>query len=114
MARAKRRYVPPRKKPGIQNKLESRYENEVLKPLLKAGEIFGYVYEGIRVKLAKNTTYTPDFLVIFPDRVELHECKGRWMQAARVKIKVAAEQYPWFKWLAVQWKNKRWTIEEFN
>lgn len=109
-----KRYVPPRKKPGIPNKLESSYANDVLNPLLKGGEIFDYKYEALRFRLADNTTYTPDYFVVFPDRLELHEVKGRWMQAARVKIKVAAEIYPWFKWIAIQRKKSVWVREEFN
>jgi hypothetical protein len=47
------------------------------------------------LRLAYNTTYTPDFLVIANDgRAEFHEVKGFMRDDAAVKIKVAAEMFP--------------------
>lgn len=72
-------------------------------------------YESIRLKLADNTTYTPDFLVQRSDGfLEFHEVKGFWTPTSRVKIKVAAEMYPMFSFLAVQRKKGKWTYEEFG
>jgi hypothetical protein len=48
--------------------------------------------------------------------IELHEVKGFWEGDARVKIKVAAEMYP-FRFLAVKAQSKKagggWEVETF-
>lgn len=48
--------------------------------------------------------------------MELHEVKGFWTDDARVKTKVAADQYP-FRIIGVTVKTKKegggWNIEEF-
>lgn len=94
------------------NKTEERYAGH-LELLRRAGEIVDYRYEAVKLRLADNTFYTADFMVL-TDVVELHEVKGNWWREdARVKIKVAAHQYPWFRFLAVQWKKKDWLIERF-
>lgn len=46
--------------------------------------------------------------------MELHEVKGHWEDDARVKIKVAAEQHPWFRFLAVRARGGVWEIERFG
>jgi len=84
-----------------------------LEGLIKRGCIVHYRYEALKLRLADNTFYTPDFLVILATRMELHEVKGFWREDARVKIKVAAHQYPWFKFIAVQKKKGAWKKEEF-
>jgi hypothetical protein len=49
--------------------------------------------------LGDDTRYTPDFMVIKNDgTIEFHEVKGFMRPAARVKIKVAARMFPWFRW----------------
>ncbi len=103
---------------GQMNKTECAYEQEVLKPALHAGKIVWYLFESVKLKLANNTFYTPDFIVMNADRtIEMHEVKGFWMDDARVKIKVAANHYP-FKFIAVKRATKKlgggWVIEEFK
>lgn len=95
------------------NQTETRYELQVLKPRLLAGEIQDYRFDGMKLRLAKTTFYTPDYVVITQQHVEFHEVKGYWQDDARVKIKVAAAQYPWFKFIAVSYKKNRWITEEF-
>ena len=84
--------------------------------MLKLSEqIVEWRYEALNFRLAKKTFYMPDFMVVKSDRVELHEVKGsHWRDDARVKIKVAAQMYPWFKWVAVQWVKGGWRYEEIN
>ena len=93
---------------------EYAYHLELLK---RTSQIVDYRYEPMSLRLAKKTRYTPDFMVIFEDHIELHEVKGFWRDDARVKIKVTAEQFPWFKFIAVQKQPKRqgggWKYEEF-
>jgi len=96
------------------NKTEARYA-EHLEGLMRAGHIVGWDYEGVKLRLAEKTFYTPDFLVICADgSVELHEVKGHWEDDARVKIKVAAKQKPWFTFVAVKaGKGGAWEYERF-
>jgi len=46
--------------------------------------------------------------------IELHEVKGHWEDDARVKIKVAATQHPWFRFLAVKAGKTGWQYETFG
>ncbi|MCL8154069.1 DUF1064 domain-containing protein [Enterobacter roggenkampii] len=101
---------------GQMNKTESEY-CQLLELRKRAGEIVWYRFEGIKLRLADNTFYTPDFAVMLSTgEMEMHEVKGFWTDDARVKIKVAAEQYP-FRFIAVKPKAKKagggWEVEEF-
>ena len=103
-----------RMKTGQMNRTESEYA-EHLELLKRIGEIVWYRFEGMKFRLADNTFYTPDFSVMRSDGLlEMHE--GYWMEDAKVKIKVAAEQYP-MAFIAVRKKaNKEgggWKIERF-
>lgn len=103
----------PPKDAGM-NKTEALYANE-LRLREQASEIVWYRFESLKLRLADKTWYCPDFLVVFPDgRMEFHEVKGFWRDDARVKIKVAAEQYPMFRFIAVSRKKGGWQIEEFG
>ena len=102
-----------RLKAGTQNKTEKLYEDRVLKPALLSGEIAWYVFEGIKLRLAANTFYTPDYAVMRRNgEFEIHEVKGFWTDDARVKIKVAAAQFP-FQFVAVQRVKGEWKEERF-
>lgn len=94
------------------NKTEANYAYQ-LEMLKKAEQILEWRFEPLKFKLATRTFYTPDFLVVKEECLEIHEVKGFWKDDARVKIKVAAQMYPWFKWAAVQWKRKQWIYEYF-
>ena len=97
------------------NKTEAAYAAH-LDALLAAGTILAWKYEGHKFKLADRTWYTPDFEVIRADGgIEMHEVKGFWEDDARVKIKVAASQYRWYRFLAVKAaKGGRWEMERFG
>ena len=95
------------------NKTEQAYAAH-LALLQRAGEIADYRFEPLKLRLADKTFYTPDFAVVRADCLELHEVKGFWEDDARVKIKVAAAQYPWFRFVAVQRKRQQWVMEEFG
>jgi hypothetical protein len=95
------------------NKLEAAYSAE-LDLLLRAGEIRGWKFEAVKLRLADKTFYTPDFLVVLKDgSLEFHETKGFWRDDARVKIKVAAEMYPMFRFAALKKTKGTWTREDF-
>jgi hypothetical protein len=109
-------YALGRLKTGERNKTESAYES-ALQARQIAGEVVWYRFEGVKLRLADNTFYTPDFAVMLANgQFELHEVKGFWADDARVKIKVAADQYP-FRFIAVMARSKRdgggWKVEEF-
>ena len=105
-----------RLKTGEMNKTEKAYA-AYLEQRRIAGEVEWYKFEGIKLRLADNTFYTPDFPVMLAGGpLEMHEVKGHWQDDARVKIKVAADLYP-FKFVAVQALPKKlgggWKSEEF-
>lgn len=109
-------YALGRLKTGQMNKTEAAYDNH-LAALQAAGLILWRKFEGVKLRLADNTFYTPDFAVMRADgSMELHEVKGFWADDARVKIKVAADMYP-FRFVAVKVKTKKdgggWAVEEF-
>ena len=115
----KRRYARarPRHEPGSMNQTETAYRDH-LELMKRSGEIIDYKFEAMKLRLAKKTFYTPDFLVTAADNtLELHEVKGIWEDDARVKIKVAAETFPIFRFIAIQKKAKKlgggWKVEEF-
>ncbi len=94
------------------NKTEIAYAAH-LEVLKRAGLILWYRFEAIKLRLADNTFYSPDFAVMMPDgEIEFHEVKGFWRDDARVKIKVAAEMYP-FQFVAVQKVKDGWKVEKF-
>jgi hypothetical protein len=107
----------PRHKPGTMNKTEEKYAADLQVALL-AGEIDWWEFEPFKLRLAPLTTYSPDFGVMKPDGViELHEVKGHWEDDARVKIKIAADKFWMFKFVAMKVRPKRdgggWVAEEF-
>lgn len=97
---------------GTMNKTEAAYAAE-LELRRRVGDILWYLFEGVKLRLANNTSYSPDFAVMRSDGViELHEVKGFWQDDARVKIKVAASMFP-FKFLAIKKIKGGWEQEEF-
>ena len=112
-----KRKRPLRPKAGEQNATEAAYAAE-LEAQRQAGEIAWYMFEPLKLRLAQQSTYTPDFLVVGVDgRLALHEVKGFWRDDARVKIRVAARLFPCFEFLAVTKARKKegggWRVERF-
>ena len=97
------------------NGLEADYADR-LGLLQLAGEIQVWRFGSLRFHLGGGAWYKPDFLVVLPDGlVELHETKGHWREAARVRIKVAAAAFPEFRFVAVtKPKGQDWTFEEIE
>ena len=105
-----------RLKTGVMNKTEAAYA-ATLEQRRAAGEVAWFKFEGIKLRLADNTFFTPDFFVMVADgALEAHEVKGYWQDDARAKIKIAADMYP-VRFLAIQAKPKKegggWRLEEF-
>lgn len=105
-----------RLKVGQMNKTEKAYGDHLEQRKI-AGEVAWYKFEGVKLRLADNTFYTPDFAVMLADgQMEMHEVKGHWQDDARVKIKVASALYP-FHFIAIKTLPKKagggWETEEF-
>ena len=117
MVRSKAFFAQGRLKPGEMNKGEAQYA-AFLEREKAAGRVLWWKFEGLKLRLADNTFYTPDFAVLGADLVmECHEVKGFWMEDARVKIKVAADLYP-FRFKAIKTLRKKagggWKEEDFS
>lgn len=98
-------------RPGVQNSWERGYQS-LLENQKIAKEIKYFAFEGIKLRLADRTFYTPDFMVVRADDViEFHEVKGFMREDAAVKIKVAAEIYP-FPFKLVRKVKGKWEVEE--
>jgi hypothetical protein len=102
---------------GTMNKTEAAYA-AILEQGRLSGTVAWWKFEGIKLRLADNTFYTPDFNVMRSDGlIEMIETKGHWVDDARVKIKVAASIYP-FRFVAVKAKAKSagggWEEEVFG
>ena len=83
-----------RRKPGQMNGLEAQHA-AILTDRKAKGELAAFWFEQFTFKLADDTRYTPDFVVMLPDGVlEVHEVKGFLEDDALVKFKVAAEMFP--------------------
>lgn len=125
-----RRPVPPlEKSPAVDivvrskeprdrmNKTERLY-SQLLELERVTGEISAWWFESVKLRLADNTYYTPDFAVMRGGKLEFHEVKGGfWRDDARVKIKVAAELYKPFKFISMFKIREKdgggWKREEF-
>ena len=94
------------------NKLEAAYAIK-LETDRSMGVIQWFSFDAIKLRLADATFYTPDFLVMAADgTLEVREVKGFWEDDARVKIKVAADKFP-FRFVAVTRVRGEWKYENF-
>ena len=101
-----------RLKSGRMNRTEGRYA-EVLKARKLAGEVVWWKFEALKFRLADNTFYTPDFIVMESNGdLVAYEVKGFWTDDARVKIKVAADLFP-VQFGAVRVLRTGWQEERF-
>ena len=112
-----RSFALGRLKAGAMNKTEAAY-GQHLELLKHAGEVLWYRFEGLKLRLADGTFYTPDyFVMVAGGQLECHEVKGFWQDDARVKIKVAADLYP-LRFIAVRAQSKKdgggWVREAFE
>lgn len=93
------------------NKTEARYA-EILKNEERCGRILWYCFEGITLKLAGNTRYTPDFATMLADgTLQIDEVKGGFIREdSWQKLKIAASMYP-FIFRLCQFKNNEWSYK---
>lgn len=76
-----------------------------------SGEIVGWWFEPVSIRLADGLRYRPDFMVCHPDRsIEYIEVKGAFIRdRALVKPKAAAALFPFWKFTLAQWAKGTWT-----
>jgi hypothetical protein len=96
------------------NKTEAQFA-QLLDLQLKAGELLWWEFEPMNLRLGVNCYYRIDFMVMEKSgRLVAYEVKGHWEDDALVKIRTAAEKFPW-PFIAVRWdrKEKKWEYRKF-
>lgn len=94
------------------SKLEASYA-QYLDVLKHIGEITFWRYEPFGLKLADRTFYHPDFFLMLPNgHIEIHEVKGFRRDDAMVKLKVAAKQFDWWRFVLVSRVRGVWEMRE--
>jgi hypothetical protein len=89
------------------NNLEQSFAQH-LEARRRAGTLQSWGFERIKLRLADNTWWTPDFDYLLPDgQIVIVDTKGHWEEAARIKIKTCASLYPHFRFQAVTKQTKR-------
>ncbi len=84
------------------NKTERRRALE-LEALKGAGVIRHWGYEPITLKLAHDCRYTPDFFIVENGgAMRFEETKGFLRDDAAVKLRVAARQFPMFRFVMLR------------
>lgn len=118
-----------RKTPGKMNSTETAYSLH-LEARKMSGEILGWWYESITLKLGPDCRFNPDFLVQIADgTLELHDTKARIKKKAkdgstyfkplteddaRVKLSVTAGMFPFPVFTAFKNPDATWTVEEIK
>jgi len=103
----------PKLSDGYDSQLEREYA-AVLEAQRVAGEILWWKHHAMRLRLAEGTYYSTDFLVMLPNyELELRETKGWLREAARVRVKVIAEMYP-FRVVMVRAERYRGTYSNWT
>lgn len=98
---------------GRMNKWERLYA-ATLEGRKAAGEVIWHEFEAVKLRLADGAWYTPDFMVLTPGGLEFHEVKGFWREAARVRIKVASDKYPFPVYAITRARNGEWQYERIG
>lgn len=95
-------------KPEPMNKLERAwYEN-----LIRTNPDYIVLAQQLKLRLADKTWYTPDFVCMCPDGIlRVYETKGFMRDDAAVKIKVAADQYWWWRFHLVTKSKGQWSVK---
>lgn len=115
-----------RLKSGVRNKTEAAYEQH-LEMRKQVGEVLWFAFEGITLKLAPDTRFTPDFAVLLASGIlECHDTKGTttlqrrsgervkapyFQEDAKIKMKVAASMFP-LVFKVVYFADRSWIEEE--
>jgi hypothetical protein len=97
------------------NKLERSFRDDVLEPAWRQHRIARYWREPVKLRLAGRCYFSPDFMAELPPgehglppELVLIEVKGGWFREdAKLKVRVAASDYPCFGWLLVFREGRR-------
>lgn len=114
-----------RKRAGSMNKTEAAFA-QYLRMELACGRVLWFGFEQVKLRLADNTYLTPDFAVLYASgELWLIDTKGTkrdggkykpWIEEdARVKLKIAAETFPFVVAVAYRLPGKvggNWVIDE--
>ena len=99
------------------SRLEQRYA-VLLAVHVHDGLIVRWGYEELTFRLAPRTTYTPDFVLLFPDgRCVFDEIKHeRFLRDPRhskswTKLKIVAARWPCFTFRLCTWGKRGWTLK---
>ena len=88
-----------RLKEGEMNKTEARFHDEWIRPRVLAGEIVWHAFEAITLKLAPDCRLTVDFFVMTnTGALQAIDVKGGSaviQDDAMVKMRLAADKFPW-------------------
>lgn len=104
--------MPPRDLFEGMNETERKRGIE-LEALKRDGRIRDWWFERVTLKLGDDCRYTPDFAIIENDgTLRFEETKGHWRDDAKVKIRVAAQQFP-TRFTALRIVKGDWQTEEF-
>jgi hypothetical protein len=97
------------------NKTEAAHAQD-LEIQKRVGQIQDYRWQPLRLKLAPDTVYEPDFLVLAADgTIEFHEIKGGFItEDGFVKVKVAAQMFPYFVFRLYQYNRKGLKVRELK
>jgi hypothetical protein len=97
------------------NKTEAAHAAD-LEMQKRVGDILDYRWQPLRLKLGHDCTYEPDFLVLLADRtIEFHEIKSSFItDDAIVKLRVAANLFPWFTFRLFQYDRKGCKTREIS
>jgi len=108
-------------KPRGMNKTEATYSRRLEAEKL-AGRIAWWQFEPVKLRLADNCTLAPDFMTMDPDGfITMVDTKAYWASAGKVgvtdyslvKLKVAAEAFPMFRFIMTWQKDHIWEEREF-
>lgn len=105
---------------GKMNKGEAKYA-ATLDVLIAAGEVVWYRFEPFSLRLTscddgQPARYTPDFIVLLPDGStyidDVKTSKGFDDPASLVRLKVAADQYPLWRFRIVRPSGSGFEVQE--
>lgn len=104
------------RRPTQLTKTESRYWDHLLGEQA-AGRILEFRAHQVTLILGPDVRYTADFFVVLPSReMQVHEVKGPYIRSGddgMVKLRTAAAQFPWFRFIRAQeGRDLRWTFKE--
>lgn len=97
------------------NKTERSYA-DLLDQRRLAGDILDWKFHAMNVRLADNTFYETDFLVVAADReLQIHEVKGTHItDKGKIKIKLCGQALPWFRCILAIKEGATFTLSEIS